>query len=83
MGLILDFIGVILLFYFGLPSKIKEHGGSILIEESNADELIRNRSEKFIKKVANFAFVLIIIGFFLQVISASIGYSDEKYYNHI
>jgi len=30
--------GVVMLFFYGLPSKLKEHGGSILLEEGKEAE---------------------------------------------
>ncbi len=39
LGLVSDIIGILILFKYGLPSKIREHGGTLLVGET--DEQIR------------------------------------------
>ena len=49
-GLISDIIGVLLLFKYGLPSKVEHSGGSIEVEEDTDQEFvmmkIKNRRER-------------------------------------
>lgn len=67
IGLTFDIAGVVLLFFYGLPSKYEQYGGGLLIEESIDDKLIREKSNKKIERMANLALLLIVIGFIFQV----------------
>jgi hypothetical protein len=73
IGLILDIVGVLLLFKYGLPSKIEDaEGGFVLTSEGKPKE-IRERIIKKNKRIyfwSHFGLFLLIIGFILQVISA-------------
>lgn len=47
LGLGCNIAGVVMLFFYGLPSKLKEHGGSILLEEGKeAEEKRKNENER-------------------------------------
>ena len=74
-GLILDIIGILFLFEYGLPSKIKEHGGSILMEENNEDEMDRDAKNNKIRRRSYFGLSLILIGSILQLIGTNINVS--------
>ena len=67
-GLLLDIIGVLILFKYGLPSKLKEHGGGLLLEENSKEENIRIAKNNKIIKWAYFGLILLSIGFLLQFI---------------
>lgn len=78
IGLAFDMAGVILLFIYGLPSKVEQHGGGILLEESINDRSIREKSNKKIERMANFALFLIFIGFLFQVIVNATSYVNSN-----
>lgn len=72
IGLLLDIIGVILLFLYGLPSKVKEDDrGQIYLTVGNDEEAAnreRNRFKRY-RFLSRFALALLIIGFSLQIIA--------------
>lgn len=72
IGLIADIVGVLLLFKYGLPSRILNHGGSLLLEESDDEESARNRYNKNVERWAYIGLVLILVGFVLQLIGTNI-----------
>lgn len=67
IGLTLDIIGVILLFFYGISNSIKE-GGSIglILEQSDKGEAKKWNRNNIISKVA---ILLILIGFIFQLLS--------------
>lgn len=67
-GLILDIVGVLILFKYGLPSKVKEHGGGLLLEENSEEEKLRISDNNKITRRAYLGLTLLLIGFFLQLI---------------
>jgi hypothetical protein len=73
LGLISDIIGGLLLFKFGLPSKLKENGGIIPLEEKPEDEAIRLAYNVKIRQGATIGLVLLIIGFILQLIGTNLS----------
>ncbi len=64
IGLILDIIGVIMLFIYGLPSKIKEQD---YIGKEETKEDIR------VKKMAYIGLSFILFGFILQLFGINIS----------
>lgn len=68
IGLIFDIVGVLILFKYGLPSKLKEHGGGLLLEENSEDEKQRNADNNRIIKWAYTGLTLLIVGFIFQLI---------------
>ncbi len=68
LGLILDIIGVLILFKYGLPSKIKEYGGGLLLEENFEEEKLRVSENKKITKRAYLGLSLLLAGFLFQFI---------------
>ncbi len=73
IGLVFDIIGVLILFKYGLPSKIQNHKGSIIREEGKEEEKARKKENKKIKQWANLGLILILIGFLLQLIGTNIN----------
>jgi len=66
-GLVSDIIGVILLFKYGFPSKIKSTAGVRIVGEISAEESRRvNKANLNIKFWGYTGLGLIIIGFVLQ-----------------
>jgi hypothetical protein len=72
IGLILDIAGVLLLFMYGLPSKLREHGGAILSEEDPASEAERIAFNEKIQTRAKLGLRLILAGFLLQLLGTNI-----------
>jgi len=70
IGLILDIIGVLMLFKYGLPSKVSEGTGRIT-EESKINEDIRNKKNKHIVIMAYLGLTFILIGFIFQLMGTN------------
>ena len=62
---------VVMLFFYGLPSKLKKHGGSILLEEGKEAEEKRKKENEKITRNAYIALTLILMGFILQLIGVN------------
>ncbi len=67
-GLILDIVGILFLFKYGLPSLIKEHGGGLLLEENSEEEKTRIADNNKITRRAYLGLTLLLIGFLFQYI---------------
>ena len=65
-GLLLDIIGVILLFCYGLPPDVDREGKQILTWGKDEEEACKGKRYDRISWVA---LVLLVIGFTLQIIS--------------
>ena len=66
-GLLLDVVGVLLLFKFGLPEDVRRKGeGYLLLEETDEAEIAKGRRYDFWARVA---LGLVVLGFVLQLIS--------------
>ena len=65
IGLLLDIIGVFLLFVYGLPSKISRSQSVLLIREITPKE---KKQAVRIYIMAHFAIVILIAGFILQLL---------------
>ena len=65
IGLVLDIAGVVLLFFFGLPSKVSPHRRAYRLLESSSEE----PEEKFrlYKIMSNIGLILLILGFSFQI----------------
>lgn len=73
IGLFLDIFGVILLFEYGLPSKIEtETGRGISDTQEVEDE--REKKNIHIKKMSYTGLSLIGIGFILQIIGSNVDF---------
>ena len=67
IGLSLDIIGVIILFFFGLPPRIKKGGTiNLILEQTDNNEDKKWKIYDFISKLG---LLLIIIGFSIQLYS--------------
>ena len=72
LGLIIDISGVILLFIYGLPSKISE-GIYFIDGETDEERTLREKRNKFIKKMAQAGLICLILGFILQLIGSNVS----------
>ena len=68
-GLALDIIGVILLFIFGLPSRVREGPPVLSFGEDPDSTKQREKQWNWYKFVSWFALVLLVLGFVLQIVS--------------
>jgi len=66
-GLALSLIGVLLLFVFGMPFRIRAEGGNILTTRPDPARL---RGEKIYSALGAIGFALIVIGTLCQVAGA-------------
>lgn len=67
IGLSLDIVGVILLFFFGLPPSISRDGTNfIILEQKDEKEAKRAKIYDFLSRIA---LILLVVGFFLQIIA--------------
>ena len=66
LGLALDIIGVILLFFYGLPEQINKTGAGVLTWDNDPKEA---EKWKRYKKRSYWALALLTIGFLLQIAS--------------
>lgn len=66
VGLILDIVGVILLFRFGLPPDVSRSGGNLLTWGVDEDEV---KKGKRYDKISWTALAVIVLGFALQIVS--------------
>jgi hypothetical protein len=72
-GLLIDFIGVLFLIWFGLPSKIEPISGSHIVDAIKDEDVIRiENNNKKIRRGANIGLWLVILGFFLQILGTII-----------
>lgn len=67
IGLILDIIGVVILFKYGLPSEVSKDG-QVFIAASPHNEEERRKYRKF-QLWSKFGLGLLVVGFGLQIIS--------------
>jgi hypothetical protein len=69
-GLIFDLVCVLLLFKFGLPSKIEDTGINLLAGHVEGDEEKKiMKKNKKVRNGANFGLLLVFIGFVLQFLN--------------
>jgi len=65
-GLSLSLIGVLLLFFFGMPYRIRSEGQSYIVtEQANAEEKAK---DAFFSKLGFAGLALIALGTFLQIV---------------
>ena len=73
IGLILNILGTILIFKYGLPSRVDDDPNQvhylIRVEKNKDDSLKAKNNNKVINILSNIGIVLIIIGFILQFLS--------------
>jgi hypothetical protein len=75
IGLFLDIIGVLLIYFFGLPSNFNK--GDVRITEGEISSIDKLKNKRIIKK-SRIGIILIAIGFSLQFISNLISISFPK-----
>jgi len=67
IGLVLDIVGAIILFKYGIPEKIDKDGNvHLLLEDVDEDEIKKAKKYKLYSRIG---IMLLIIGFSLQLIS--------------
>ena len=66
VGLCFDILGVIMLFRFGLPSRVRE-GGRVSLVVGVSKEL--ERAHKTFKLFSYIGLACLVFGFFLQIVS--------------
>ena len=66
-GLVIDIIGVVLIFFFGISPMIDSEG-SVFITLEQRDELEIRKAKKY-KCISRFGLILIALGFIAQIIS--------------
>ena len=71
IGLSIDIIGVLILFKYGLPSGISE-GEYFVDGEPESEKEVREKRNKFIKRMAYCGLSCLLIGFILQLIGTNI-----------
>ena len=69
VGLFLDIGGVILLFFFGLPSRVSEGPPYLSFGEDPDSTKQRKKQRKRYQRVSWFALGLLVVGFALQIVS--------------
>ena len=69
IGLVLDIVGTILIFKYGLPSKVKEKGSAFGGTESSDQERARLDDNKRVEFWARIGLSLLIAGFIFQLIA--------------
>ena len=71
VGLFLDIVGVILLFFFARPSRVSEEPPSELISFGSDPDSTKQweKQRKRYKFWSGFALVLLILGFAIQMVS--------------
>ena len=76
VGLFLDIVGVILLFFFGMPSRVSEGPPVLSFGEDPDSTKQREKQWKQYQLVSRFAMVLLILGFALQIVSNHTGFIE-------
>ena len=69
VGLAFDIIGVILLFFFGLPSRVREGPPVLSFGEDPDSTKLQEKQWKRYQCVSWSALVLLVLGFVLQMVS--------------
>lgn len=69
IGLCFDIVGVIMLFKYGLPSKVQENADSLSLEESSQKEYNRKGSNKRIICLSYTGIIMLIVGFVIQLLA--------------
>lgn len=67
-GLMLDIIGVISLFFFGLPPDVNRHGNShLILEASGPDNDDEKQKAKRYGRFSWLGLIALVLGFILQI----------------
>ena len=76
IGLILGFAGATIIFFFGLPPRVRESGMSYLaLEQVDKGEIIKGKIYWCISK---FGLSLLAVGFLLQLLEKVIWRDQQK-----
>jgi predicted ABC-type exoprotein transport system permease subunit len=67
IGLVIDIIGVILIFYYGITPMIDENG-TVLLAIEQEDDNLKKKAKKF-NFLSRLGLILIVIGFVCQLSS--------------
>jgi hypothetical protein len=70
IGLVLDIVGVIMAFQYGLPSRVKEKGSAFGGTETNEQELKRKADNRSIEIRANVGLGFLLLGFVFQLLAS-------------
>jgi len=66
IGLASSFAGAIILFFFGLPPRVRESGARyLLLEGEDKDEIKKGRRYR---KISRLGLILLALGFLLQLL---------------
>ncbi len=69
VGLILDIVGVILLFKYGLPADVREKGGTIIIFGGGKRDEEAKREHRYYRRMSRIGLGCLMVGFSLQLAS--------------
>ena len=83
VGLVLDILGVILLFSFALPSRVIEGPPVLSLGEDPDSTKQREKQRKWYKFWSRLALGLLILGFVLQIVSNHLGFVLQIVSNHL
>ena len=76
LGLVLDIIGVILLFFFGLPSRVtRKPDNAMLWPKVEEEEKQREKKFRLYSTMSHIGLLLLIVGFTLQLVGNFCGTS--------
>lgn len=66
VGLALNFAGAMLVFFFGLPPRVRESGARYLLLEGEDKEEIE-KGQRY-RKISRLGLILLAVGFLLQLL---------------
>ena len=69
VGLLVDIVGVALVYKFGLQADVRETGGTEILWGGGKSEEEAKGEHRHYKRMSRFGLVCLIIGFALQLIS--------------
>ena len=72
LGLVLDILGVVLLFCYGLPSKFPKREDFLQLEQENDGQQDERARERF-KRMAHLGLILLMVGFGFQIVGTVFG----------
>ena len=67
VGLVLDIVGVSLLFKYGLSPELRESGGSVLVWGGGMSSEEAKEYRRY-KRMSRIALGLLVVGFVLQIV---------------
>ena len=72
LGLVLDILGAVLLFCYGLPSKFPKREDFLVLERGNDSQHDDRERERFMR-MAHLGLILLMVGFGFQIVGTVIG----------